>query len=158
MERIPRAIYTKELREEAVKLVTEGGFSIPEVGRRLSVSPSTIRYWVKANREGKLKEVGKQQRPLTEVEMELARVKRELAEARMERDILKKRPRTLRRSRCQVRDHESNAIQVLCCGDVRYFAGIEERLLQLAQSEAFQTCPRRGKAGSADQSRPPEDP
>jgi len=24
MERIPRAIYTKELREEAVKLITEG--------------------------------------------------------------------------------------------------------------------------------------
>jgi len=58
MERIPRAIYTKEVREEAVKLVMEGGLSIPEVGRRLSVSPSTIRYWVKANREGKLKEVG----------------------------------------------------------------------------------------------------
>jgi transposase len=90
MERIPRAIYTKELREEAVKLVTEDGLSIPEVGRRLSVSPSTIRYWVKANKEeGKLKEVGKQQRPLTEVEMELARVKRELAIVKMERDILK---------------------------------------------------------------------
>jgi transposase-like protein len=59
MERIPRAIYTKELREEAVKLVTEGGLSIPEVGRRLSVSPSTIRYWVKANKEGKLKEAHK---------------------------------------------------------------------------------------------------
>ena len=90
MERIPRAIYTKELREEAVKLVTEGGLRIPEVGRRLSVAPSTIRYWVKANREGKLKEVGRQQRPLTEIEMELARVRRELAEVRMERDILKK--------------------------------------------------------------------
>jgi len=90
MERIPRAIYTRELREEAVKLVNEGGFSIPEVGRRLSVAASTIRYWIKANKEGKLKEVGKQQRPLTEVEMELARVKRELAETRMERDILKK--------------------------------------------------------------------
>ena len=90
MERIPRAIYTKELREEAVKLVTEGGLRIPEVGRRLSVAASTIRYWVKANREGKLKDVGKQQRLLTEIEMELARVKRELAEARMERDILKK--------------------------------------------------------------------
>jgi transposase len=89
MERIPRAIYTKELREEAVKLVTEGGLKIPEVGRRLSVAPSTIRYWVKASREGKLKEVGKHQRPLTEIEMELARVKRELAEARMERYILK---------------------------------------------------------------------
>ena len=90
MERIPRAIYTKELREEAVKFVTEGGLKIPEVGRRLSVAASTIRYWVKASREGKLKEVGKHQRPLTEIEMELARVKRELAEARMERDILKK--------------------------------------------------------------------
>jgi transposase len=73
-----------------VKLVTEGGMSIPEVGRRLSVAASTIRDWVKANREGKLKKVGKQQRPLTEIEMELARIKRELAEARMERDILKK--------------------------------------------------------------------
>ena len=91
MERIPRAIYTRELREEAVKLVTKEGLRIPEVGRRLSVSPSTIRYWVKANREGKLKEVGKQQRPLTELEMELARVKRELAEVRMERDLLKKK-------------------------------------------------------------------
>jgi transposase len=90
MERIPRGIYTKELREEAVKLVTEGGLKIPEVGRRLSIAPSTVRYWVKADREGKLKEVGKHQRPLTEIEMELARVKRELAEARMERDILKK--------------------------------------------------------------------
>jgi transposase-like protein len=79
MEGTPRAIYTKELREEAVKLVTEGGLSIPEVGRRLSVSPSTIRYWAKANKDGKLREVGKQQRPLTEVEMKLARVKRELA-------------------------------------------------------------------------------
>jgi transposase len=90
MERIPRAIYTKELREEAVKLVTEGGLRIPEVGRRLSVAASTIRYWVKANKEGKLKEVGRQQRPLTEIEMELARIKRELVEVRMERDILKK--------------------------------------------------------------------
>jgi len=90
MERIPRGIYTKELREEAVKLVTDGGLSIPEVGRRLSVAPSTIRYWIKANRAGKLKEVGKRQKSLTEIEMELLRVKRELAEARMERDILKK--------------------------------------------------------------------
>jgi len=90
MERIPRAIYTKELREEAVRLVTEGGLSIPEVGRRLSIASSTLRYWVRANKEGKLKEVGKHQKPLSETEMELARTKRELAEVRMERDLLKK--------------------------------------------------------------------
>ena len=90
MERIPRRIYTKELREEAVKLVVEGGLKIPEVGRRLEIAPSTLRYWVTVEREGKLSDVGRRQKPLTEVEMELARVKRELAITKMERDILKK--------------------------------------------------------------------
>jgi transposase len=89
-ERIPNGRYTKEFREEAVKLITEGGLRIPEVGRRLSLAPSTIAYWVKAYKAGKLREVGKAQRPLTEIEMELARTKRELAEVKMERDILKK--------------------------------------------------------------------
>jgi transposase len=90
MERIPRGIYTKELREEAVKLVVEGELSIPEVGRRLSIAPSTLAYWVKAYKGGKLKEVGKLQRPQSEIEMELSRVKRELAEVKLERDLLKK--------------------------------------------------------------------
>ena len=90
MERIPRGVYTRELREEAMKLVMEGGESVPEVGRRLSISPSTIRYWVKASKEGRLQEVGKKQKPLTELEMELARLKRELAVVKMECDILKK--------------------------------------------------------------------
>jgi len=89
-ERIPNGRYTKEFREEAVKLITEGGLRIPEVGRRLSLAPSTIAYWVKAHKAGKLREVGKTHRPLTEIEMELARTKRELAEVKMERDILKK--------------------------------------------------------------------
>jgi transposase len=82
--------YTKEFREEAVKLITEGGLSMPEVGRRLSLATSTLTYWVKAHKEGKLAEVGKTQRRLSEVEVENYRLKRELAEMRMERDILKK--------------------------------------------------------------------
>ncbi|NCO67186.1 MAG: hypothetical protein CO148_03555 [Nitrospirae bacterium CG_4_9_14_3_um_filter_41_27] len=90
MERIPKKNYTKEFREEAVKLITEGGLSIPETGRRLTLPSSTIAYWVKAYKNGKLKEVGKQQRPLTDIEIELTKVKRELAEVKMERDILKK--------------------------------------------------------------------
>jgi len=90
VERIPKAYYTKELREEAVKLVTESGLNVPEVGRRLLIAPSTISYWVRAKKEGKLSDVGKGQRSLTETEMELARVKRELAQVKMERDFLKK--------------------------------------------------------------------
>jgi transposase len=90
MERIPYGIYSKELREEAVKLVTETGLSIPEVGRRLDIPVSTVRNWVKAHKDGTLGEVGKHRKPLTEIEAELARVKRELAQVKMERDLLKK--------------------------------------------------------------------
>ena len=90
MERLPQGKYTKEFREEAVKLVTEEGLTLPEAGRRLSLPPSTIGNWVKAYKAGKLGSIGKSQRPLTEIEMEVARLKRELAEVKMERDILKK--------------------------------------------------------------------
>jgi transposase len=45
---------------------------------------------MKAFKAGKLGEIGKTQRPLTEIEIELARTKKELAEVKMERDILKK--------------------------------------------------------------------
>jgi len=51
---------------------------------------STMANWMRAYKAGRLGEVGKLQRPLTEVERELTRVKRELAVAKMERDILKK--------------------------------------------------------------------
>lgn len=82
--------YTKEFREEAVKMVIEGEMPVPEAARRLSLPPSTLGNWVKAHKAGKLGEIGKTQRPLTDVEMELARAKKELAETKMERDLLKK--------------------------------------------------------------------
>jgi transposase len=90
LERIPRGRYTKEFRQEAVKLVTEEGLSWVEAGRRLSLPASTIGNWVKAHKAGRLGEIGKSYKPLTEIEMELHRTKRELAEVKMERDILKK--------------------------------------------------------------------
>ena len=58
MERIPYDKYTKEFRQEAVKLVIEGGLSIPEAGRRLSLAPSTLSHWIKTCKAGKLAEVG----------------------------------------------------------------------------------------------------
>lgn len=90
MERIPYGKYSKEFRQEAVKLVIEGGLSIPEAGRRLSLAPSTLGNWVRAYKKGKLSEVGKDHKPLAEVEMENYKLRRELAEVKMERDILKK--------------------------------------------------------------------
>ena len=90
MKRLPQGRYTKEFREEAVKLVTEGNMSLPKAARSLLLPPSTLGNWVRAYKTGKLGEIGKTQRPLTEIEMELARTKRELVETRMERPLLKK--------------------------------------------------------------------
>jgi len=90
LKRGPQGRYTKELREEAVKMVTEEKLSLPEAARRLSLPPSTLGNWLKACKEGRLGAIGKTYRPLTEIEMELARVKKENAELKMERDILKK--------------------------------------------------------------------
>jgi len=90
LKRGPQGRYTREFREEAVKMVIEERLSVPEVGRRLSLPPSTITSWVKQFKAGRPKEIGKTYRPLTDVEMELARTKKELAEVKMERDILKK--------------------------------------------------------------------
>jgi transposase len=87
---IPRGRYTKELRLEAVKLVMEEGLSWGEAARRLSLPTSTLANWVKAAKAGKLGDVGKKYRLLTEVEMELARTKKELATVKMECEILKK--------------------------------------------------------------------
>jgi transposase len=90
LKRGPQGRYTKEFREEAVKLVTVEKLSLPEAARRVSLPPSTLGNWIKAYKEGRLGEIGKTYRPLTEIEMELARTKKELADVKMERDILKK--------------------------------------------------------------------
>ena len=90
MKRGPQGRYSKELREEVVKLVTEEKLSLPETARRLSLPPSTLGNWLKACKEGRLGNIGKTYRPLTEIEMELAKVKKENAQLRIERDILKK--------------------------------------------------------------------
>ena len=84
--------YSKEFRSEAVKLVVEGGVSVYEASRQLCLPKSTLENWVRAYRAGKLSDIGGQQRPLTDVELELDRVKRELAQVKQERDILKNHP------------------------------------------------------------------
>ncbi|MDA8161654.1 MAG: transposase, partial [Desulfobacteraceae bacterium] len=59
MKGVPNGRYTKEFREEAAKLVIEGNISVPEAARKLSLPPTTLAYWVKAYKSGKLGGVGK---------------------------------------------------------------------------------------------------
>ena len=89
MEQLPRQQYTKEFREQAVQLVLEQKLTIPEAARRLTMSGKTLERWVCRSRQGQLA-LGESRRPVTDLEAELSRLNRDLAEARMERDILKK--------------------------------------------------------------------
>ena len=89
MQQVPYGKYTKEFREETVKLVAEGGLSVLETSRRLSLPKSTLESWLRKYKEGALGEVGKNHRPQSELEQELAHVKRELSVTKMERDVLK---------------------------------------------------------------------
>ena len=54
------------------------------------MSPQTLANWVGAARRGELATLGGQRTLLTESERELIRLRRELTEVKMERDILKK--------------------------------------------------------------------
>jgi transposase len=90
MEQVPRQQYTKEFREQAVQLVLEQKLTIPEAARRLTMSGKTLKNWVGRARRGQLETLGASRRPVTDQEAELSRLTRDLAEARMERDILQK--------------------------------------------------------------------
>ncbi len=84
--------YSPEFRAEAVKLVLEQGLSQPVAARQLSIPKGTLGNWIVAAKKG-AEGPGKAapgSRSVAELETENARLRRELMEARMERDVLKK--------------------------------------------------------------------
>ncbi len=88
-EKQKRPNYTKEFKQDAVKLVIEQRYSCPEVGRRLGVAASNVSRWVRQYREDQqdLSDGGVTRRDL---EAENRRLKKENKRLEMEREILKK--------------------------------------------------------------------
>src|SRR5215204_74345 len=81
--------YTREFKVEAVKLVTEKGYSVAEAARALGIHETLLRSW----KQG-LAEHGADAFPgqgnLSPLEDEVRRLKAENRRLLMERDILKK--------------------------------------------------------------------
>ena len=83
----PRARYTLEFKQEAVRLV-DGGQTIAAAARTLGVVDQTLFNWVKVHRAGKLTGAGS--KVVSAEQMEISRLRAELARVKMERDILGK--------------------------------------------------------------------
>jgi transposase len=87
MMKTTRARYTLEFKQEAVRLV-EGGQSQASVAKTLGLVEQTLFNWVKASRQSQLQ--GVDGKPVSADQMEIARLRAELARVKMERDILGK--------------------------------------------------------------------
>jgi len=86
-KRRPRRKFTDEFKAGAVALVLDQGKGIPDVARDLDLTESALRGWVERARADRTK--GKTGLT-TEERAELSRLRKEVRELRMERDILKK--------------------------------------------------------------------
>ena len=82
-----RARYTLEFKLEAVRLV-KGGQESSVTARVLGVPKQTLSNWVRLAERGELQGAG--DKPVSAEQMELARLRAELARVKMERDIQKK--------------------------------------------------------------------
>jgi len=82
--------YTPAFREAAIKQVVEGGRSMPSVARSLEMSPKTLANWVYRARHGQAMLKRQPVKPVSDLEVEVARLRQENARLRVEKDILKK--------------------------------------------------------------------
>ena len=78
--------YTLEFKQDAVKLVTEKGYTQTEAGKALDVDPKNISYWVKCFAPTNKKT----EKALSPDQEELKRLRKENERLKMEREILKK--------------------------------------------------------------------
>lgn len=86
MKRVPRRVFTAEYKAEAIKLAEAMG--VPKTAKQLDLDTKSLYLWIRQSKEGVLKPSGSAK--LTAEQQRIRELERELAIARMERDLLKK--------------------------------------------------------------------
>ncbi|WP_125613855.1 transposase [Specibacter cremeus] len=83
-----RRSFTDEYKRDAVALITDGGYTVAAVAKKLEISETTMRKWMKKVQPDPAKTLEK---PLTESERtELQRLRQENAKLAMQLDFAKK--------------------------------------------------------------------
>jgi len=77
--------FSPEFKDEAVRQITQRGYSVKEVAERLGVSTHSLYKWVKEAKPAKA-----EADELAATKLEMQKLKAELRRVQEERDILKK--------------------------------------------------------------------
>ena len=88
MSKRKRQNYTNEFKEEAVKLITEQGYSVAEASRNLGVNANMLGRWKRDIESGSVKDATISDG--VSIQAELKRLRKENTQLKLEREILKK--------------------------------------------------------------------
>lgn len=84
-----KRVFSREFKLEAVKLVKERGVSMAQASRDLDVHPNVLRKWIRDVEADPLQAFPGQGQMKAD-QAEIAKLRKEVAKLKMERDILKK--------------------------------------------------------------------
>ena len=122
-----RRTFSREFKLEAVKLVTERGVAVVQACRDLELSESVLRRWMREVGDTPLGAFPGHGRVSRE-QAEIVALRKEVARLKAERDILKRRPRSSRGMRHEVRFRRQASACLARELDLRRLAGLPLRL------------------------------
>src|SRR5215210_1656813 len=141
--------YTDEFKIEAVRLAESIGGN--QAAKRLGMPESSLHNWVRLKRAGKLRAINgaavSTKRPVSELEAENARLRRELASAKLDLEIVKKA--AARRSRGEICLDGNTQRPVQREPDEPGLGCVAHRLLSVASACAERAGDRQCDAGCA---------
>ena len=141
MER--RRTFSREFKLEVVKLVTESGVAVAQAAKDLDVHDNMrASGFVKCG-------MSPRRRSPAMASRGIARLRKEVAKLKMERDILKKPQPTLRRSRCEVRLRGETPRSLAGQSDARGARCLARWLLRVAHAAQEPAQSERRGAGCA---------
>lgn len=135
--------FTEEFKKEAIKQITERGYSVAEVADRLGTTTHSLYAWLK-----KYNQLQSRQLAQADEQVEIARLKAELKRVTEERDILKKAaggwpPPSLQGSTNKVRLYSCPHQDAFGAFDVPCIKASPQWLLRLAKKPGIDTRARR---------------
>ena len=132
-----RRTFTEQFKRDAVNLVVVEGYSFAAAAKAVNVASGSLRQWHK--KYAPEPDACGEDATVSELQAELSRLRKQLRQAELEREILQKRRRISRRSRSEVRLDQNTPRHLLSHNHVSSHERQQKRLLRLAAGFAKPT-------------------